>query len=604
MVALPRLYGVNAVQFKLAATSTLWRDCKMDRITKSLLEEFSREHDLAKLPEEKQFEHFACHLTAGRFLSEAFDTSDIVTGSGGDTGIDGIAVTVNGSLIADADLVEDYADRNGYLDVAFVFVQAERSSGFESAKIGQFSFGVQDFFREKPTLPRNKEVASAAKIMAAVYDRSSKFKRGNPTCKLYYVTTGTWTEDANLEARRKAAVDDLNALRLFRDVEFAPIDATAIQRLYRESKNSVAREFEFAQRTVVPDISGVSEAYLGLLPAQEFLNLIRDENGEILKGIFYDNVRDWQDYNIVNSEMRETLASGALRARFALMNNGVTIISKTLRTTGNRFYIEDYQIVNGCQTSHVLFDQAKALDKSVMVPLRLISTQDEDVIASIIKATNRQTEVKEEQLLALSDFQKNLEAYFQAFDSGKRLYYERRSRQYNTVAGIEKTRIVTPGSLIRSFASMFLEEPHRTTRSYRRILERVGTNIFAPADRLEPYYVAALALYRLEYLFRNQLLDGKFKPARFQILLVLRLLLNSDALPQMNARDMERYCAPLMQTLSDSEKSEKAFNEAASAVDAVSKGNFDSDFLRTQPFTENLKAQCEKRKPKKAGRGV
>jgi hypothetical protein len=122
---------------------------------------------------------------------------------------------------------------------------------------------------------------------------------------------------------------------------------------------------------VVPDIPGVSEAYLGLLPAKEFLSLIQDENGEILKGIFYDNVRDWQDYNPVNSEMRETLASNAIRSRFSLMNNGVTVIAKTLRTTGNRFYIEDYQIVNGCQTSHILFDQRDVIDTSVMVPLRL-----------------------------------------------------------------------------------------------------------------------------------------------------------------------------------------------------------------------------------------
>ena len=552
----------------------------MDRITKSLLDEFSREHDLVKLPEEKQFEHFASYLTAGRFLSEAFDTFDVVTGSGGDTGIDGIATIVNGSLVGDTDLVEEYLDRNGYLDVTFVFVQAKRSSAFESAKIGQFGFGVLDFFKEKPTLPRSEAVASAAAVMSAVYDRSSKFKRGNPACKLYYVSTGSWVGDATLEARRKAVVDDLVALRLFRDVEFNPIDANAIQRLYRESKNSVSQEFEFAQRTVVPDIPGVSEAYLGLLPAKEFLSLIQDENSELLKGIFYDNVRDWQDYNPVNSEMRDTLVSSALRARFALMNNGVTVIAKTLRTTGNRFYIEDYQIVNGCQTSHVLFDNASMLDKSVMVPLRLISTQDEDVIASIIKATNRQTEVKEEQLLALSDFQKRLEAYFQTFENGKRLYYERRSRQYNNAAGIEKTRIVTPRNLIRSFASMFLEEPHRTTRSYRAILERVGTKIFAADDRLEPYYVAALALYRLEYLFRNQLLDSKFKPARFQILLALRLLLEVAPLPRMNSHDMERYCSGLVRTLWDSSKSEPAFAAAVNAVEAVSKGNFDFDAAR------------------------
>ncbi|MBZ5541096.1 MAG: AIPR family protein [Acidobacteriia bacterium] len=571
----------------------------MDRITKSLLDEFSKEQDIMTLAEDKRFEHFSCYLTVGRFLLEAFDTADIVTGSGGDTGIDGIAIIVNGSLISDADLIEDYAERNGYLDVDFIFVQAERSSAFDSAKIGQFEFGVQDFFEEKPKLPRNAAVKSAASIMAAAYTRSSKFKRRNPTCKLYYVTTGRWIGDAALEARRKTVVADLKSLGLFGEVEFLPIDADSIQRLYRDSKNSVTREFEFPQRTVVPDIEQVSEAYLGLLPASEFLRLIEDEDGDILKSIFYDNVRDWQEYNPVNTEMRDTLVSGELRSRFALMNNGVTIIAKTLRTTGNRFHIEDYQIVNGCQTSHVLHEQKAYIDKSVMVPLRLISTKNDDVIGSIIKATNRQTEVKEEQLLAISDFQKKIEAYFQAFEEGKRLFYERRSRQYNSSAGFEKTRIVTPGGLIRSFASIFLEEPHRTTRSYRAILERVGKSIFAANDRLEPYYVSALALYRLEFLFRNQQLDSKFKPARFQILLAFRLLSSSALLPRMNSHEMERYCDELMKVLWDQRKSLKVFQEAAEAIRLVSGSKLDSDFLRTQPFTESLRNYCAQKNPPK-----
>lgn len=496
----------------------------MDRITTSLLAEFSSEQDLTSTPEDKQFEHFAAFLTIGRSLSEAFDTTDVVIGAGGDTGIDAIAIIVNGSLVDDEAAVEEFVERNGYLDVTFIFVQAERSSSFDTAKIGQFSYGVQDFFRDEPLLPRGKEVARLAKIMSSIYRQSSKFKRGNPTCRLYYVTTGTWIGDAALEARRRSAVEDLRGLRIFRSVEFQPVDAEGIQRLNRESRNSVSREFDFALKAVVPTIDGVTESYVGLLSGPEFLRLVEDENGEILKSIFYDNVRDWQDFNVVNAEMRETLASSATRSRFALMNNGVTIIAKTLRTTANRFYIEDYQVVNGCQTSHVLHDQRELIDDSVVVPLRLIATRDDEVIASIVKATNRQTEVREEQLLALSDFQKKLEIYFGAFEDDRRLYYERRSRQYNSAGGIEKTRIITPGGLIRAFASMFLEEPHRATRSYRRILDRVGIDLFAPTDKLEPYYIAALAAYRLEYLFRNQIISTEFRAARHEILLALRLL--------------------------------------------------------------------------------
>jgi hypothetical protein len=73
----------------------------MDRITESLLNEFSKEHGITHLPEEDRFEHFCSFITVRRHFSETFDTADIVVGSGGDTGIDGIAILVNGSLITD-----------------------------------------------------------------------------------------------------------------------------------------------------------------------------------------------------------------------------------------------------------------------------------------------------------------------------------------------------------------------------------------------------------------------------------------------------------------------------------------------------------------------
>lgn len=564
----------------------------MDRITKSLLDEFSKDTDISKLDENTRFEYFAAALTVGRHLSESFDAADIATGQGGDTGVDAIATIVNGSLVTDPELIAELGDTNGYLDVTFVFVQAERSSGFDTSKIGQFGFGVGDFFSEAPKLPRNEAVKEAAEIMTAVYERGSKFKRGNPAVRLYYVTTGKWTDDANLEARRKAVVEDLSKLNIFRDVEFIPVDADALRRLYSQTKNAIAREFVFGERTVVPEVAGVSEAYIGLLPAKEFLGLIQDEDGELVKSIFYDNVRDFQDFNAVNTEMRDTLSSAESRARFVLMNNGITVIAKTVRPTGNKMYIEDYQVVNGCQTSHVLYDQRDNLDPSVMVPLRLIGTQDEAIISGIIKATNRQTEVKEEQLIALSDFQKKLEVFFQSFEDGKKLYYERRSRQFNSVSGIEKTRIVTPANLIRAYASMFLEEPHRTTRTYRALLSNVGKEIFGPGHRLEPYYVAALAQYRLEFLFRSQALDAKYKPARYHILLAARILLEPGKPPAANSHDMRKYAERLMAKFWDVNESDKIFQQAAGIVDKVAGGNFHRDHIRTQPFTEALRKEC------------
>lgn len=563
----------------------------MDRVSESLLNEFSNERELAHLSEEKRFEHFACFITVGRHYSDTFDTEDIVVGSGNDTGIDGIGIIVNGNLITDVESLEE-ADSIGELDVTFVFVQADRSPGFDAAKIGTFGYGVVDFFKEQPSLPRNEQVSAAAGIMVAIYARSSKFKRGNPVCRLYFATTGKWVGDQILDARLLAVKNDLEATNLFREVTFVPLGAEGIQKLYRQTKNAISSGFLFENRVVIPEVPGVTQAYLGFLPVPEFRKIVADDSGEIMGSLFYSNPRDWQDYNEVNSEIKATLESDS-KNRFVLMNNGITIIARDVRPTGNKFVIEDYQIVNGCQTSYVLFQQADKDDESVMVPVRLIGTQDENVINSIIRATNRQTQVTEDQFFALQEFPKQLEIFFQAFPNQQKLYYERRSRQYDRLP-IEKTRIITQPNVIKAFAAMFLDEAHRTTRNYSALKAKVGKDIFGKEHRMEPYYTAAFALYKLEYLFRNRL-PPKYKPARFHILQAARLLVSHDALPRMNSHDMETYCKAIMEILWEPGTADNLLSEAVSVVDHVAAGEFDRDKIRTESFTKNVITTCNDR---------
>lgn len=336
----------------------------------------------------------------------------------------------------------------------------------------------------------------------------------------------------------------------------------------------------------MPEIPGVTQAYLGILPATELLKLLQDDSGDMIGGLFYDNVRDWLDFNEINQEIKKTLESDAKKL-FVLMNNGITIIARHLQPTGDRMYVEDFSIVNGCQTSHVLFDQREAIDDSVMVPVRLIGTSDEGIINNIIRATNRQTEVKEEQFFALQEFSKSLEQFFQAFPDPNKIYYERRTHQYDRIA-IERTRIITPANMIRAFAGMFLGDAHRTTKNYKALKAKVGHEIFVKGDRMEPYYTAAFALYKLEYFFRTGRLEAKLKPARFHILLAARLLFDPAALPKMNSNEMERRCRPLMETLWESAKTDDLFLRAAAVVEVVANGNFDRDAIRTEPFTQKV----------------
>lgn len=558
----------------------------MDRITQSLLREFVNQEGLETLPEETAFEHFTGFLVTSRHYTESFSSDDIHVGAGGDCGIDSISIIVNGCLVTDPDEIEDLVNTNGYIDASFIFNQSERSSSFDTSKIGQFSFGIIDFLSTSPALPQNDLIKIKCRIVNEIFSRSSKFKKGNPQCYLYYTTTGKWVGDANLEARKAAAISDLQNLTLFRKVDFEFVDAEKIQNLFRETKNAISTEINFSERTVLPDLPGIEQAYLGLLSSIEYLKLIQNSNEEIITSIFYDNVRHWQDWNSVNKEIKETLENELQKIYFPLLNNGVTIIAKRIISTGNRFVIEDYQIVNGCQTSYVVHESRNYLNPNILIPVRLIATDNAEIKNSIIKATNRQTEVTEEQLFALSDFPKKLENYFPTFDGVKKLYYERRSRQYNSEEGIEKVRVINMTTLVRAYASVFLGFPHRTTRNYKALLRSIGSDIFNKDHRLEMYYVSAYAHYKLEYLFRNGVVPSTLKPARYHLLYLFRILSNNNPLPRANSHDMGRYCETLNAVLWDDNLVRQRFVEAADIILRVSANNLHRDNIRTEPFTE------------------
>lgn len=145
-----------------------------------------------------------------------------------------------------------------------------------------------------------------------------------------------------------------------------------------------------------------------------------------------------------------------------------------------------------------------------------------------------------------------------------------------------------PQNVIRAFASMYLAEPHRTARSYSLLDARVGSEIFGEGHKLDPYYTSAFGLYRLEYMFRNQRLDRVYRNSRFQMLLAARMIHNNEAVPRMNSREMERFCASFNAVLWDANQAESLFLKAAEEVFGAANGNLERDNIHTQPFTEKL----------------
>lgn len=561
----------------------------LDQITRALVDEFLTEAGLTPTEDGRDFEKFSTHVIVSPQIEAAVDFENVIAGDGGDTGLDAIAIIVNGQLTTDPDYVDAMASVGTTLDVNYIFVQTETATSFSTSKVGQIAYGAKDFFATTPTLTRNAVVQGAAEISARLMGHARLFRNANPTCSVYYVTAGRWQNDPDLEARIASARNDIDNLNIFSSVVFIPVDAREIQRRYQSLRNGAEREFVFPNRIALPDISNVSESHLGFIPAPDLLKILTDDDGLLMTTAFYENVRDFQgSANPVNAEMASTL-EGDRRSQFPLMNNGVTIIAKAVRQTGTKFVIRDFQVVNGCQTCNVLWSKRNDIDHDVLVPLRLISTTDEDVIVDIIRATNRQTEVKEEQFYATTDYLKQLEMYFESAVSDRRLYLERRSKQH-TNSAVERTRIVPFNSLVRSFASVVLNEPHRATRNYKQILERIPQDVLNPTHKPALYLASASALYRLEFLFRNGLLDRRFSPAKYHLLLASRLIAKPRVPSQLNGRDAESWGAALADLYWDATESEKVFKQAATDIDALAGGDLSRDRIRTLPFTEQVLA--------------
>ena len=112
--------------------------------------------------------------------------------------------------------------------------------------------------------------------------------------------------------------------------------------------------------------------------------------------------------------------SGNVNA-FSMLNNGITVVASSISIPGDIATIEDYQIVNGCQTSNILIDNMELSDNidDLIIPIRIIATKNENLKNEITKATNSQTAIKKEQLEALSTFQKNLEEYYKTYTKSR-----------------------------------------------------------------------------------------------------------------------------------------------------------------------------------------
>lgn len=572
----------------------------MDIITKSYFDEFKKLYGYETLPESDAFELFVIYCIASKYIKSETISKDVLEdikiGNGSDWGIDGFLIIVNGKIVTSKKVIDDLLFANGGISVQIVLIQAKTSSNFDVSELCMALNGIEYLVKDvlgEETLPNsNEDLTEYRDLLKYVYSHSSDFTDNlNPRLHGYYVCCGNYVGQEDFESPKRKTKAYIDQSDLMQSFEYEFVDRKRIVNYYKDTKSKLEAVVNIEQKLTLPKVDGISDAYLCILPFIE-LNKLFVSGDKIIQEVFYDNVRSYQGMNQVNRSITESLKQGNIDL-FTAMNNGITVIAKKIKPTGHDLRLIDYQIVNGCQTCNVLFQNRSIPGiERLKVTVKLIASEDKEIRDKIIVGNNSQTEVKREQLVSLLESQRYIEDYYNAQNKYEKLYYERRSKQYkNDEAKVPLNKVITIPTQILSFVSMFMSAPDKVSGYYGSIVEEFeknGKKVFASETNPAYYYTCALASYKMTEMFSVGVLEKKYKKIKFHMLLAFRLMCESMSLPAFNSNKSQSYCDHLCEILSNEERCKQGFLAAAMLVDtALKRQPNDSDRMK-ESFTRKI----------------
>lgn len=470
----------------------------MNNITlTSMLNEFSAKNSFSD-SESLSFEKFTTHSILSNDYHDSFELDSI--GTGNCVGVDAIAIAVSDILVYTEEAAKTLTA--GQFSASFSFIQAKTSPSLDLGDYLKFLQTVFLFFTE-PLDKQPFELRVAFGIKEHIYSKAAKF-RSSPELHLHYVYSGEGEMlDPNFKAQIESLVGQIRSLPYrFSKVTSKLIGATELGSLYKESLNRTTKSLMFQRHVALPKLESATAAYLGVSSCLDYIELLKNHNGNMNKGLFYDNVRDFLGTeNSVNKDIETTIRSTNQRNLFSVLNNGVTLVARRVVPSGDRFEISGFQVVNGCQTSHVLFNNREHVTPDMYLTVKLIETDDVDLSSSVIKATNSQSIVMREAFATIKPYHRKLEDFFRAMnEQGHRFFYERRPHQYDDDDGVTRGEVVSAPLLIKSFVSVALEQPHKVHFYYGQILRDYNsestTLVFDEGHHPGLYFVSHLIAAR------------------------------------------------------------------------------------------------------------
>lgn len=565
----------------------------MHRIVKAHLESFVKSFGIENLEEDVQFELFCNKAVLSSRISMDFEIDDVTSGPG-DDGMDGVAIIIDEELcISPEDAASVFSSQRKNHDVDIVFIQSKRSESFDLGDFLKFKESIFRFIEATPYLCTDDIQKNARDIFDVIIKNVPKIRGGKPTFTARYIATGLYKKPKELELAKKSFANEIEELGYFGDISVEFIDRDELTRIWIDTYSVVNAELPLFSNAALPKINEIEEAYLAVVKARDFVdNLLVTEDGSLRNHVFVENVRAFLGIdNPVNASIAETIKDKNTASKFPVLNNGITIVSPDVKLQGNILHLENYQIVNGCQTSNVLYECRDSLDDSMMVNLKVVETLNEDVFSELVRATNSQTKVDETQFYSLRPIIKKVESYFDTYEGQDgRLYLERRERQF-TGRDIPAMRIFSVHMAAKCVAAMFFRRPDLSYRYPKKMYELLAEKIFSSDSKEIVFYAACLTLYRLHLLTSNADIPQNIRKYKWHLMAVVGALIAGKEIPKnMNSKRMDIYCGKIITAMTKhDDKIKENFNKAVKIV--LSIDDITDDRMKRQAILEEMLAK-------------
>jgi len=457
----------------------------------ALLELFPQHLD----PKRSESASFLIWYLENYYRLDTLEAVDAVCDQMGDKGVDGIYVN----------------DADNTIDVFQSRISQKRNSSIGDAPLKEF-FGTLSQFKSKDCLENLLNTAGDAQVAKLIRRLDLLTKIAS------YEIRGVYLCNLDLDANGSAYLAATDAIC------FA--GKTTIETTYISDKRT-----EPVSAPVVFDVAGFSAAeYIVDGNTRAVIVPVKANELTALQGIadqslFDRNVRGSLGNTKVNRDVVASIRDPAVHKLFPLFHNGITIICRRMDQTAEKITIDEYFVVNGCQSLNSLFDNRKVLTDNLRILTKIIRMDVASGLAErVTRFSNNQNGTK------ARDFKSNNPIQVRLQNEFTKLYPNRYSIEVKRGEKLPIGEAISNEDAGLYFMAFDLKEPWATHRKYQVFDEKYADVFGRPevtADRIVFCHTLMRCVREATSRINNQLF-GRYALTRYALLYVLRLILDED----------------------------------------------------------------------------